>query len=230
MTTNENAEPIVRPATTHAAVTEYLRDRILSGVLRPGSRILQAEVAAEVGTSTTPVREALRQLVSEGLLVGDPHRGMTVHQTSLTELVEMYEIRLALEPLLMASTVQRITDGDLERVSRLAIEMDDETDLTRYTRLNAQFHRTLANAANKPRIAAILANLRDLSTLYMAQFVRDGSDWDWIAAHNRDHKALVVACQVRDIDAAQEAERTHLSRNLEAAEIFLTTHATVVEA
>ena len=71
--------------TAQAAVAEMLRREILSGQMSPQTRLLQSEVAERFETSTTPVREALRQLVAEGLLDGDPHRGVTVHQISLED-------------------------------------------------------------------------------------------------------------------------------------------------
>lgn len=206
--------------TTQEAVVEHLRSQILRGVMMPGTRLLQAEVAAELQISTTPVREALRQLVSEGLLDGDAHRGVTVHQTSREELEDIYEIRMALEPLAIASTVERVTEEELKRVESIVEEMES-SEATRFVELNALFHKVLADAARRPRLAAILTNLRELSTFYVAQELRAESGGAQISIHIADHRRLLAACKAGDGSATKRIQREHLAHTLDAGLAYL---------
>jgi DNA-binding GntR family transcriptional regulator len=203
----------LRYRTAQAAVADMLRRQILAGEIAPGTRLLQTDVAERFQTSTTPVREALRQLVAEGLLDGDPHRGVTVHETNLKELEEVYEIRLVLEPLCIAATVENIGDDDLGYAEELVDQMEAESDPGAWTALNAEFHRVLTEAADRPRLAAIIHNLRNISAIYIAASIQELPDR--IKAGNVEHRELLAACRTRDVAKAQLLERNHLEHTLE---------------
>ena len=204
--------PSIRHRTTQAAVADMLRSQILQGEIAPGTRLLQSEIAERFETSTTPVREALRQLVAEGLLDGDAHRGVTVHETSMRELGHIYEVRLALEPLAMAATVAGITDEDIAVAEELVDQMDAEEDPARWIELNGAFHSLLANSADRPLLASIVHNLRNLSSLYIAGSLKE--QLDRRERGNREHRQLVESLRARDVDGAVAAEHAHLEHTL----------------
>jgi len=208
---NRGGSPRYR--TAQAAVVDILRERILSGELAPGTRLLQTEIAEQFEMSTTPVREALRQLAAEGLLDGDPHRGVTVHRTSLKELEDVYELRLVLEPMAMGATARKITPEVLEVAEDLVEQMEAVRDPAAWISLNAEFHRVLAEAADRPRLATIIDNLRAVSAVYIATSIR-GLPKRRRAA-NAEHRELIDACRSGDIERAQEIERRHLQHTLE---------------
>jgi DNA-binding GntR family transcriptional regulator len=205
--------------TAQAAVAEMLRSEILSGQISPQTRLLQSEVADRFETSTTPVREALRQLVAEGLLDGDAHRGVTVHEISLDELKEIYEIRLRLEPLAIAATVENISAKDISKAEQLLEQMETEEEPANWTVLNAHFHALMAQAAGRPRLAAILTSLRNLSALYIVRSIQAMPDR--IQAGNQEHRELVTAIVDHDVERAQEVELAHLRHTLEIGELQL---------
>lgn len=196
-----------------------LRTEILSGRIPSRTRLLQSEIAERFATSTTPVREALRQLVGEGLLDGDPHRGVTVHEISLGELEEIYEIRLRLEPLAMEATVANITEEDLAAARGLIDAMEAEDDPAAWTELNARFHALLAGASGRTRLSGILTNLRNLSALYIVRSLQGMPDR--IRAGNREHRDLVDAIEAGDVNRAQDVELLHLRHTLEIGEVQL---------
>src|SRR5512133_2211345 len=99
---------------TPVGAYEFLRGQILSGELPPQSRIREREVAAQLGISRTPVREALTRLKSEGLVDSSPRRGAVVCQIELDEIDEIYEIRAALERLVAKRSCERATDAEIE--------------------------------------------------------------------------------------------------------------------
>jgi DNA-binding GntR family transcriptional regulator len=200
-------------------VAARLRSDILRGAYEPGTRLLQNEIAERFETSTTPVREALRQLVAEGLLDGDPHRGVQVHPATMDELEQLYEIRMALEPLVAAATVRNADPQDLAKARAMTEAMKAEPDPARWVALNGEFHRLLAEAARRPRLARILENLRNLSALYVATSIHEAPQR--VQAGNAEHDQLLDAIERGDIATAEQVTRDHLEHTLELGKLFL---------
>ena len=198
--------------TAQAVVADRIRRAILSGQLAPGSRLLQAQVADEMRTSTTPVREAIRELAGEGLLDLDPHRGVVVHRPDIEELDEVYRIRKLLEPVAIAATVKGITEAQLKTADDLLNQMDDADDVTEWAILNAAFHGLLADASRMPILRSHLVKLRNLSTLYIASQIHRHPDR--VVQANAEHRAILEACKARDVRRAQEIEVAHLEHTL----------------
>jgi DNA-binding GntR family transcriptional regulator len=213
VTTPANSGGPVGHRTAQAAIVDLLRGEILRGEMTPGTRLLQNEIAERFETSTTPVREALRQLVAEGLLDGDAHRGVTVHDTSLEELEQIYEIRLVLEPLAIAATVENMTAEEMKAAQELVGEMESEDEPVKWIRLNAEFHRALAEAARRPRLATIVHGLRNISALYIAASLQEIPQRRAVA--NSEHRALIEAIAAGDVETAAAMERAHLEHTLE---------------
>jgi DNA-binding GntR family transcriptional regulator len=198
--------------TAQAVVADRLRHAVLSGHLPPGSRLLQAAVADEMRTSTTPVREAMRELAGEGLLDLDPHRGVMVHSPSVAELQEIYEIRLLLEPVAIAATIANMTPVQLATAESLVDRMERELDVTEWVMLNAAFHSALAEATGLPILKSILTKLRNVSALYVASMLHLHPET--IAPANDEHRALLRACKTGDIKTATATEIAHLRHTL----------------
>lgn len=204
-------DPVRR--TTQAIVAERIRIEILSGVLTPGTRLMQAELAKRMNTSTTPVREALRELTSEGLLSLDPHRGVIVHEPSEEELEEIYQIRRLLEPESMAKTVLNITEDEIAQARDVIDRMESEQDPGTWTVLNNHFHGLLVNASRSPLLSSMVQNLRNRSSQYVASSMRDIEHRMHDA--NEEHAALLQACVDRDVDAAIAVTRRHLAATVD---------------
>jgi DNA-binding GntR family transcriptional regulator len=199
--------------TAQAAVAERLRRAVLSGQLKPGLRLLQADVAAEMRTSTTPVREAMRELAGEGLLDLDPHRGVVVHRSEMSELKELYQVRMLLEPVAIGATVEHITPEQLDSAEKLLERMEREPDFAEWAILNQAFHSLLAEASGLHISTSILVKLRNLSSLYIASSLHRFPER--IATGNAEHRALLEACRVGDAAQAQEIELMHLRHTLD---------------
>lgn len=198
--------PVFR--TAQQAVAEHLRYEILSGVLEPGTRLRQADLAQRMRTSTTPVREALRQLVVEGLLDGDPHRRITVHEPNRQELEEIYEIRRQLEPICVERAVRHLGEDDLRALASAQEEMDAEEDPVRWSVLNREFHAAVAAASGSPLLTDIVDNLRDRSAIYVAMTLRADPSRRTVA--NRQHGELIRALRARNEVRAREVMVDHL--------------------
>jgi DNA-binding GntR family transcriptional regulator len=167
---------------------------------------MQAAVAEGMRTSTTPVREAMRQLIAEGLLDADAHRGAVVHAPTTDELEEIYSMRMLLEPLSIVRTVRLITPDELAECETLLDQMEREQDIVLWVKLNREFHAQLGRAAQSPILQGVLTNLRDRSAPYVAMWIQKA---DRIPVGNREHRALLDACRARDEVQAVEMVKVH---------------------
>src|SRR3954467_2441553 len=152
------------PVTRAHAVADELRRRILVGELPPGTRLGQLDVARELGVSTTPVREAFTSLAREGLIQQDAHRGVLVFAPSQDDVRERYEIRIALEPLAAGLAAKAMPGETLEQLEALLAEMKKAVtkDPERYaSELDPRLHALIAESAERPRLAGLIAGLRD---------------------------------------------------------------------
>ena len=109
-------------------VFETLRDAIINQVLRPGERLMEIQLAEEMGVSRTPVREAIRKLELEGFVVMVPRRGVYVAGISMKDIHEVFEVRSALEALAASLAAERITEEELEEMERRLVEEAKETE------------------------------------------------------------------------------------------------------
>lgn len=217
--TTKDSKPMaaVMPATRAGAVAAELRRQIQIGVLAPGTRLRQVETAQQMGVSTTPVREAFAALAREGLVRQDAHRGTVVFLPSIDELNENYEIRLALEPLATKLAAENITAEEVDELDALVAEMDG-SDAEQQFLLNRNLHERIYAAARRPRLATLIANLRDSGSAYL-NLVR--VDAVYTAQSHDEHEAIVEALRKRDGERAAELMAGHLktSADVIAAEV-----------
>jgi DNA-binding GntR family transcriptional regulator len=200
--------------TAHEIVRETLRHAILSGELPGGTRLVQAELAAQLRVSTTPVREALRDLASDQLIRFHPHRGAVVHDIDMDELREIYEIRKALEPLALRLAASRITKVQLKAAASLHARMEKESDPAAWVETNWKFHSLLESSARSPRLASAVKNVQDAAALYVAHAVH--LDPPLMKKGNADHRGILAALRAGDGEAAADALRRHLDATLQA--------------
>jgi DNA-binding GntR family transcriptional regulator len=199
--------PMSAHRTAQAAVVDRLRKEIVSGALAPGERLLQADLAKRMQTSTTPVREAMRELAAEGLLSVDPHRGVMVHQPTPEEMLEVYEILSVLEPMSITKTVERITDEEIDEAAALLDSLDDGGDVGDWIDGNRRFHHLLAEASRSPNLTAVMSMLRNRATIFLALSLR--SSPEVVRGGAEDHRALLDAIRRRDAAAARKVVERH---------------------
>jgi DNA-binding GntR family transcriptional regulator len=188
-------------------VAEILRATILAGKLVGGQTLRQEELAAQLGVSRIPVREALRQLEAEGFVELHPHRGATVATLTPSEALEIYDIRAALEAQALRLAVPNLTKATLRSAEDLLDKIDGETGMARWAELNWQFHATLYAAAQRPRLLEMIRQLHDNVGRYLRSAIA-------LPAHTRQsqkqHRALLAACKRRDAPAAVAVLEDHL--------------------
>jgi DNA-binding GntR family transcriptional regulator len=201
---------VATPKTAHAFAYETLRDRILSGDLGPGTALVQANLATELGISMTPVREALRNLASEGLVTMSAHKGAIVTALDIEDAREIHRIRLMLEPEAIRLAVPRATNELLDRAQEYIVAMRSATGVD-WIRLNFEFHRLLVSAAGSPRLESILGILQDGARRYVGVALAHRHD---APPPEDEHLRILKAFHDRDADEAAEATRLHIEHSL----------------
>lgn len=188
-------------------VTQRLREAIATGVLRPGERLNQADLAERLGVSRMPVREALRRLEAEGLVTMQPYKGAVVAGISAQELQEIYEMRIALEVLALKRALPRMDDDHLGDMKDLLRAMDRESDTGEWVALNRQFHDLLYACADRPLLLDTVENLRVKSDRFLRLFA---TQRDRTSHAQEEHWAIFHACRQGDVDAASRLLQGHL--------------------
>jgi DNA-binding GntR family transcriptional regulator len=200
--------------TAYEAVLTALRDGILSGRLPGGTRLVQAELGSHFGVSNTPVREALRQLATEGLVQFDSYRGAVVSTPTPEDTREVYEVLTLLEPVIAAKAAANITAVQLDELEALHEQMCATEEISEWVPLNRAFHGLLHEAADSARIASIVGGLMDASTVQVATILRAGM----VDAErsNAEHGTLLKALRKRDGDRAARTMAKHIEGTLKA--------------
>ncbi len=145
-------------------VAETLRQAIQEGKLEPGTRLMEIQLAEELGVSRTPIREAIRELEADGFVVMIPRRGTYVADISLKDIAQVFEIRTALEELAAGLAAERITESELEELERILLEISDhieKQDIDKIIEADVRFHQVLYEASRNTRLEEIIHNLRE---------------------------------------------------------------------
>jgi len=141
-------------------VFEHLRAAIISGVLKPGERLMELQLADDMGVSRTPVREAIRKLELEGLVSMVARRGAYVSDLSIRDIAETFEVRAALESLAAGLAAERIVPEELEQLERVLVEIgtcEQQGTIERIVELDEEFHALLFAATRNSPLAQELA-------------------------------------------------------------------------
>jgi DNA-binding GntR family transcriptional regulator len=209
-----------RRVTAVDLVRDALRSAILRGDLPGGSRLVQTEIAAQLDVSTTPVREAMRDLASEGLITLDSHRIGTVRKPDWEEMVEITDIRRSLEPLAIPRAMAGITSEELAEAKQIANDLAEEEDLGSWVQTNIRFHSIFHRATRGRRLAGMLVALEEAGGVFVAQAQRLHPETRRKAV--ADHFALLDAFSSGDADRALEIQYGHINLPLEAYEMDAT--------
>ncbi len=188
--------------TAQGGVADALRRLILLGKLPAGSRINQDAVAARYGVSRIPVREALHQLEAEGLVQIIPHRGALVSTLSSEELMEIYEMRDALESLSVRLAVPKISEDELRALEDLLVRMEGAADPARWLDLDSEFHTALYIPSGRKRLCNAISTLRRNTSRYLHIAVRSR---DRIRLAQEEHRQILNAYRNRDAEEAAKA-------------------------
>ncbi len=203
-----------RPRTAREFVRDHLRRRIVAGELAGGVRLVQTQVATDLNVSTTPVREALLDLASEGLVKFDSHRGAVVSQPNMEELWEIFELRRVLEPMVVEHAVPGITSDHCDHLDRLCDRMEATNDPDEWVPLNREFHQVFMDICGRPRLASFVAILHDTATTFLTMSMRFRPEM--MEHGNRDHRIMANAARDGDVETASTCASDHMNITMTA--------------
>lgn len=196
-------------------VFNTLRQGILRGLLPPGLRLMEIQLANQLGVSRTPVREALRMLELEGLVNTLPRKGAEVAGITPKDLHDVLDVRCALEALAVELACNTITKQDLEKLKgvlekfRQLVAVEDVSGLAE---CDVEFHDIIIQSTNNNRLIQLLNNLREQMYRYRLEYLKDVSIHQSII---QEHQTIVNCLERRDIAAAKDIIRSHINQQYE---------------
>jgi DNA-binding GntR family transcriptional regulator len=207
--------------TISSMAQERIRAAILEGILQPGSRLDQNQLAKDLNTSLVPVREALKKLESEGFVQIVPRRGAFVTDASPKDMEDLYFARSILEGQAGYHAASKLTDTALQQLDSLHSQMGralEAHDYGAFTSLNRHFHFLIYDAAGSYHLSNLISGLWDLAERYRYRYVYLKDQSHVIQA---EHQAILNACQARDSKALREAIIYHMNQTLNGIRSFV---------
>jgi DNA-binding GntR family transcriptional regulator len=202
-------------ATAQQHAVEALRGLIVGGALRPGARVNQEDLAADLGLSVAPIREALRVLEQEGQLTYLPRRGYFVTELNVADLTEIYALRAVLEERAARLALPALDAEALERVreaARECVEAAGTGDVATELAANRRFHFGLLDAPGQPHTLRVIRLLWDSTEAYRAMYYNSPEER---RASLDAHDAILAAAEARDADTLVAELHAHRERALE---------------
>lgn len=193
--------------TASEVILRYIRNAIVTGALDEGAPIRQDEVASMFNVSKIPVREALKQLESEGFVTFQRNRGAIVASLSEPEIAQIFEVRAILESNAVRLSVPIMRATDFDRAEACCMAFERETDVSRWAELNWAFHSSLYVAADRPYLLQMIRSVNDRIERYLrVQLTISGGHE--VAA--REHREIFDACKAKDADLAARLVHDHI--------------------
>ncbi|MBR4113901.1 MAG: GntR family transcriptional regulator [Anaerotignum sp.] len=198
-------------------VFNTLRDAILTGKLVPGERLMENQLAEKLGVSRTPVREALRMLELENLVELVPRKGAQVLDMSEKDIVNILEVRSALEGLATSVACKKMTKEDLQQLKNMEVDFEKavaENDVEHFVDIDEDFHDLIFAATENDKLINIFRNLRiQLYRYRMAQAKNNETSMSTIVAH---HRSIIRAIENHDSEEGASIAQGHIKYQTES--------------
>lgn len=204
----ENNKPLIQYTTVSDSVYLWIKNAIIQGDFKPGEHIAQETLTKKLGVSRTPVRDAIKRLETEGLLITKPHCGAVVFQMSRENLTEIYEIRILMEQYCAARSCIKASEEDINALESISLRMLSYPDTTKeFMQLDRQFHYRLCTPSGCNNTIEILEGLWNKCDSFKSIYYSlEGRINDTLAEHTR----IVQCLKKRDIDGIKGAIADHL--------------------
>jgi len=193
---------------------QALRTAILSGELMPGQRLIETHLAKKLQVSRTPIREALRQLQREELVIAEPNNILRVATISMTDAIQLYDCRLALEQLSVVEACEHATESQIQNLNLMVMQAEKlinskPSQLTNFQLLDLdyRFHRLLAESSGNLWLRSLLDQVFDKMMLLRIHTIQNNRD---VLEIRTEHRRIYEAVQARNPDAAIQAIKAHL--------------------
>jgi DNA-binding GntR family transcriptional regulator len=204
------------------AVLDLIKEDILSGALKSGEPLRQSSLAEKYQVSRIPIREALLQLESQGLVRMEAHKGAIVTEISIDEIDELFQLRAILEPHILESAIPNMDEECFEKcdkiLTKLEKALDNKKDIDQWSEYNYEFHKTLYQPANLKHTLDLISTLNTRSDRYirLQLLYTDGID-----KAEKDHRDLLHFCREKKIKQATKLLFKHITdANMDIKQFF----------
>lgn len=197
-------------------VFNTLRQAILRGELKPGERLMEIQLANKLGVSRTPIREAIRKLELEGLVLMIPRKGAEVADITEKSLRDVLEVRKALEELAVKLACDKIREEEIEELKLAAKEFKEILeceDVTAFAEADVKFHDVIYRTTDNERLIQLLYNLREQMYRYRVEYLKREEAHETLLA---EHEQIIDAIENRNKEKAMEAICQHIDNQVEA--------------
>ncbi len=197
-------------------IFESLRQAIIMGELKPGERLMEIQFAEKMGVSRTPVREAIRKLELEGLVIMIPRKGAHVAELSAKDIINVLEIRSSLEGLATKLAAQRINEEELNELRKTVAEFSEymkENNVQELVKKDVKIHDLIYRAAKNDKLIPIITNLKDQVHRFRVAYLKDYNTSKELV---KEHQDIYNAIEKRDALLAEELASMHIKRQQEA--------------
>lgn len=201
------AEDLGARPTASDVIARYLREAIMSGKVKEGLPIRQDEIAGLFNVSKIPVREALKRLEAEGLVIFQRNRGAVVTEMSQFEIVQIFEVRALLESNAIKLSVPHMTAQTLASAQAYCDQFGAETDVAKWADLNWRFHSCLYEDANRPFMVGLIRSVNDRIERFLRIQLSLSSGQN---VADREHREILTACRAGDADKASRLVNAHI--------------------
>ena len=191
-------------------VFNTLREAILRGDLVPGERLMELQLAAKLGVSRTPIREAIRMLEQEGLAITIPRKGAIVAGMTEKDMQDVLEIREALEELSVQVACDRITDEEIEKLQKNMKNFEYSLrsgDLKKMAQADVEFHDVIYQATDNPKLICMLNNLREQMYRYRVEYLKNPQNHEQLL---KEHEAIYQGIVEKNKAVVTEMIRKHI--------------------
>lgn len=197
-------------------VFNTLRQAILRGELKPGERLMEIQLANKLGVSRTPIREAIRKLELEGLVLMIPRKGAEVAEITEKSLRDVLEVRRALEELAVQLVCEKITAEEVEDLKQAAKAFQEtlkDGDITQIAEADVRFHDVIYLATDNQKLIQLLNKLREQMYRYRVEYLKDKAIYPQLIA---EHQAIIERIEKREKEAATQVVCKHIDNQVEA--------------
>lgn len=204
-------------------VYEKIKEAIVTGIIKPGEKLSEVELAEKMAVSRTPVREAIRQLAKTSLVTLTPRKGAYVSLPSVSDAGALYELREELEKFAAALVCANPPEEELKGFLEIFKNMNSNTDPEKYLEEDRRFHGLLYRASGNRFLMNSLEELVDVINLYRPYSLGDP---EYIGRLAQGHVAVIEALLDRDVERVREAMGAHIRMSRDHLEEYLKTHKT----
>ncbi|GIN40990.1 GntR family transcriptional regulator [Heyndrickxia oleronia] len=201
---------IKKGITLKTQVYDYLRDQIIIGGLKPGERLIEEKIAEELQVSRSPIREAIRMLEKDGLLVHSSG-GVTIIQPTIEDFRYLYECRVEIEPLAAFYAAKRRSSEQLETIRGYLLQMgkiSEKNTLKCVHDANVNFHEAIVQSSQNPFLVSMITQLRGVNSFYRKTFLEENHMYAEEA--RRDHQKIFQAIVDQDSEEARRLMKHHI--------------------